>query len=105
MKKTLIMLAAAGSLALAFGTPKSAEAGQVAVDIRIGLPGAVVSAPVYPPVVYTPAVAYRPCPPVVYYSYPYYRPAYAVRYHHVPVYAAPYRKIARVEVDSRFLRR
>ncbi|MFL6652028.1 MAG: hypothetical protein ACJ8J7_12160 [Sulfurifustaceae bacterium] len=113
MKTSLIMLAAAGSLALALGTPKSAQAGQVAVDIHIGIPGVVVSAPafVYPPAaVYSPAVAYRPYPPVVYYSpYPYYRPAYGTRYHHghyAPVYSShPYRHIAKVEVDRRFAHR
>ncbi|MFL6624153.1 MAG: hypothetical protein ACJ8NR_16310 [Sulfurifustis sp.] len=111
MKTPLIMLAAAGSLALALGTPKPAQAGQISVDVQIGIPGVVVSAPavVYPPtVVYAPAVAYRPCPPVVYYSpYPYYRPAYGVSHHHyhAPVYGYPYRHIARVEVDPRLARR
>lgn len=109
MKTSLIMLAAAGSLALAFGVAKPAQAGQISVDIQIGVPGVVVSAPaaVYPPaVVYAPAVTYRPCPPVVYYSpYPYYRRAYEARYYHAPVYAHPYGRIARVEVDSRLVRR
>ncbi|GEM_PF-5648690 len=69
MKTSLLLLAAAGMLGVAAAAPGEAQAGQVRVNIDIGVPAVVYR----PRVVYQPVVAYRArsiCPPPVIYYRP-----------------------------------
>jgi hypothetical protein len=111
MKKPLLILAAVGTLVAAVAVPNQARAGQVSLNIHIGVPGVPAYRPhvVYEPVVYQPVIAYRPraiCPPpAVHYRPAYYEHRYNSQYR--GAYASAYpsygggRRIAEVQVNPR----
>lgn len=110
MKKPLLLLAAAGTLALAVAVPNTARAGgHVSVNVHIGVPvPAYRPHVVYGPVYYQPIVVYRARPiyrpPAVYYRPAYHDHRYDGRYRGYasayPSYAGE-RRIAEVQVNPR----
>jgi hypothetical protein len=104
MKAPLFVLAAAGALGLTLVVPNRAQAGQVFVDLHIGLPIVVHR----PHVVYEPVVAYRPrviCPPPVVHDRPHHY-SHLRGYYSAPVYPSYERGgyIAQVQIDKRLER-
>lgn len=110
MKTPLLLLAAVGTLVAAVALPQDAQAGQVSLNIHIGVPVVPTYRPrvIYEPVLYQPAIAYRPraiCPPPPVY----YRPAYSEHRYYGAYggHASGYRgyggdrRIAEVQVNPR----
>ncbi len=110
MKASLFVLATAGALALTLAAPNQAQAGQIFVDLHIGLPVVVHR----PHVVYEPVVVYRPrviyAPPAVHYRHHSHYHPYARTYYSAPVhpsYGSSYGRggyIAEVRVNERLER-
>lgn len=113
MKKSLLLLAAVGTLAATVAVPTAAQAGQVSLNIHIGVPVVPIYRPrvIYEPAVYQPVIAYRPraiYPPRVVY----YRPAYPEHHYYGGYrgYASAYpsyggRHMVEVQVNPRVGRR
>lgn len=114
MNKAPLLLAAAGALVATAAVPNDAQAGQVSLNIHIGVPVVPAYRPrvVYEPVIYQPIIAYRPRtiypPPAVYYRPAYHDHRYYGRYRgHASAYPSygGGRRIAEVQMNPRLGRR